>query len=84
MESYRGYPTTLTVSAGSIPAFPTTFSFSLEPNDGRKSPAVKREGLIEALKDGYDPMLVFEDRKEDTAMWRAEGLLCCQVAEGNY
>ena len=34
--------------------------------------------------DGYDPRLVFEDRKEDTAMWRDEGLLCCQVAEGDY
>lgn len=28
--------------------------------------------------------VVFEDRNDDTAMWRRNGLLCCQVADGNY
>lgn len=51
--------------------------------DRRPSEVVKRESLQKARTDGYDPVLVFEDRVTDTAMWRSEGLLCCQVAEGN-
>lgn len=53
-------------------------------NDHRPSDQVKRDLLQRIRSLGYDPTLVFEDRKEDTAMWRSEGLLCCQVAEGNY
>lgn len=52
--------------------------------DRRPSHIVKEELLQRARKDGYTPQLVFEDRKDDTEMWRRNGLLCCQVAEGNY
>jgi len=52
--------------------------------DRRPSHIVKGELLEQARMDGFDPKLAFEDRKDDTAMWRAKGLLCCQVAEGNY
>jgi len=52
--------------------------------DRRPSHVVKSELLGHARGDGFNPMLVFEDRREDTAMWRKEGLLCCQVADGNY
>jgi hypothetical protein len=52
--------------------------------DRRPSHVVKREGLLQARAEGFDPKLVFEDRKDDADMWRAEGLLCCQVAEGDY
>ena len=52
--------------------------------DRRLSHIVKGELLEKARMDGFDPKLVFEDRKDDTAMWRSKGLLCCQVAEGNY
>ena len=52
--------------------------------DRRPSDAVKRDLLNKARADGFNPTLVFEDRKDDTAMWRSEGLLCCQVAEGDY
>lgn len=52
--------------------------------DHRPSYIVKEELLQRARKDGYTPQLVFEDRKDDTEMWRRNGLLCCQVAEGNY
>ncbi|MDX5412888.1 MAG: hypothetical protein LPK02_07555 [Rhodobacterales bacterium] len=52
--------------------------------DRRPSSVVKEEGLMRARADGYNPILVFEDRADDTAMWRRNGLLCCQVAEGNY
>jgi hypothetical protein len=52
--------------------------------DRRLSHIVKGELLDQARWDGFNPKLAFEDRIEDTKMWREKGLLCCQVAEGNY
>lgn len=52
--------------------------------DRRQSHVVKEDLLNRARRDGFDPKLVFEDRKDDTEMWRRNGLLCCQVAEGDY
>ena len=52
--------------------------------DRRLSHIVKGELLEQARQDGFDPKLAFEDRIEDTKMWREKGLMCCQVAEGNY
>ena len=52
--------------------------------DRRSSSVVKQEGLMRARADGYDPVLAFEDRKDDVKMWRRNGLLCCQVAEGHF
>ena len=52
--------------------------------DRRLSHIVKGELLERARMDGFDPKIAFEDRIEDTKMWREKGLLCCQVAEGNY
>lgn len=60
--------------------------FMRTPGDRRPSHIVKRELLDQAKKaiPNFNPVMVFEDRKEDTAMWREAGLLCCQVAEGDY
>lgn len=52
--------------------------------DRRPSYVSKEENLQRARADGFNPTLVFEDRADDTAMWRRNGLLCCQVAEGNF
>lgn len=52
--------------------------------DRRPSHMVKKQLLQHALDEGFRPSLVFEDRLEDTRMWREEGLRCCQVAEGDY
>lgn len=53
-------------------------------SDRRTSDEVKQELLNQARYDGFDPKMVFEDREDDTVMWRRNGLLCCQVAEGKY
>lgn len=52
--------------------------------DRRPSHIVKQELLYQARSDGFAPKIVFEDRKDDAAMWRKQGLICCQVAEGDY
>lgn len=52
--------------------------------DRRKSELTKRTLLKAARSDGFNPQIVFEDRRADAAMWREEGLLCYHVAEGDY
>lgn len=57
----------------------------MRPKGERKDDSeVKRDLLKEIRKDGFDPVLVFEDRDRVVKMWREEGLRCLQVAEGNF
>lgn len=58
--------------------------FTRLSGDRRSSAEVKRDQLHAARGVAFDPKIVFEDRKEDTKMWREEGLICCQVAEGDF
>ena len=53
-------------------------------DDRRNSYVVKEKSLYQAIKDGYDPKLCFEDRTCDAEMWRRNGIRTCQVAEGNF
>lgn len=52
--------------------------------DLRQDFIVKQDLLIEVKKDGWDPILVFEDRQQCVDMWRAQGIPCAQVAEGKF
>jgi hypothetical protein len=52
--------------------------------DYRDDDVIKAELLEEMREDDYVPQLVFEDRARVVAMWRRRGLLCCQIAEGNF
>jgi len=45
---------------------------------------MKRRWLHEARAQGFNPRLVFEDRQRVVDMWREEGLVCCQVAPGQF
>lgn len=51
--------------------------------DYRVDHVVKAEWL-EALPDDEWPDLVFDDRKQVVDMWRAHGIVCCQVAPGEF
>lgn len=52
--------------------------------DKRKDEVVKEE-MIEAMReDGLEPYLAFEDRERVVAMWRRNGIPCCQVADGKF
>ena len=54
--------------------------------DERKDHLLKRRWLRAVRM--YDrrriPDLVFEDRSRVVAMWREEGISCCQVADGDF
>ncbi len=53
-------------------------------NDYREDSIVKQEILGRMRADGYDPFLVFDDRQRVVDMWRANGIVCAQVAPGNF
>jgi hypothetical protein len=52
--------------------------------DHRPDHVVKRELLAQMRADGFDPKLAIDDRQQVVDMWRAEGLICAQVAKGDY
>lgn len=52
--------------------------------DYRDDPIVKAALYQQMLEDGWHPRLVFEDRARVVKMWRELGLLCAQVADGNF
>lgn len=53
-------------------------------NDTRPDFVIKEELLDRILADGFKPVLAFDDRKQVVDMWRRRGLICAQVAEGNF
>ena len=52
--------------------------------DYRADDVIKAELLACMRADGYHPELAFDDRDRVVAMWRANGVLCVQVAEGDF
>ncbi len=63
------------------------FDYSLimrEKGDHRGDQITKKELYEKYIKDSYNVLCVFDDRQKVVDMWREEGLLCCQVAKGDY
>jgi predicted secreted acid phosphatase len=52
--------------------------------DRRPDNIVKSELLDQILADGYEPIMVFDDRNQVVKMWRERGIVCAQVAEGDF
>jgi phosphoglycolate phosphatase-like HAD superfamily hydrolase len=52
--------------------------------DHRLDSVIKKELLERIRKDGFEPVMVFDDRNQVVEMWRAAGIPCFQVAEGNF
>lgn len=51
--------------------------------DYRKDCIVKGE-WYDALAPGEQPRLAFDDRQQVVDMWRSRGVICCQVAPGDF
>ena len=58
--------------------------FMRADNDNRPDAEVKSEMLDKLIEEGHNPVIVFDDRQSVVDMWRARGLLCCQVADGDF
>lgn len=54
-------------------------------DDDRRDDHILKKEILGTLRDeGFEPKLAFEDRKRIVDMWRAEGLICAHVAEGEF
>ena len=54
-------------------------------NNHQKDYELKRSMLHELRKKyNYNPFLIVDDRSSVVAMWREEGLVCAQVADGDF
>ena len=58
--------------------------FMRKKGDYRPDEVIKKEIYEQYIKDQYDVMCVFDDRQKVVDMWREQGLLCCQVAKGDF
>lgn len=58
--------------------------FMRRDGDHRPDHVVKGEFLDQILAAGWQPIMAFDDRKQVVDMWRARGIVCAQVAEGNF
>lgn len=52
--------------------------------DYRDDTEVKLILLQELRRDGFEPVMVFDDRNKVVAMWRENGVPCAQVAIGDF
>lgn len=52
--------------------------------DHRDDDIVKAEILAKLRKDGFDPVMAFDDCNRVVAQWRRNGVPCAQVAEGDF
>jgi len=52
--------------------------------DFRPDDLIKKELLARLRADGYNPTMAFDDRDRVVKMWRANGIPCAQVAEGDF
>lgn len=52
--------------------------------DGRPDDVVKREIYEQQIEPIYDVRLALDDRDRVVAMWRALGIICLQVAPGDF
>lgn len=58
--------------------------FMRQDGDRRPDYEVKEEMLQKIRDCGLDPKVAFEDRDQVVDMWRRNGLICYQVAKGDY
>lgn len=52
--------------------------------DHRGDDIVKLELLKQIRADGFEPIMAFDDRSRVVKAWRAAGIPCAQVAEGDF
>lgn len=52
--------------------------------DRRDDDVIKIELLARIRADGYEPIMVFDDRTRVVNAWRAAGIPCAQVAPGDF
>lgn len=64
--------------------FPVGNLYMRKEGDHRPDHIIKRELLDQIRADGFEPIMVFDDRNSVVKMWREAGVPCAQVAEGDF
>lgn len=65
-------------------ALPAGRLYMRKAGDYRQDNIVKAELLEALIADGYKPIMAFDDRNQVVKMWRAKGIPCAQVADGDF
>lgn len=58
--------------------------FMRADGDHRPDEIIKSEMLDHIIEHYGKPLVAFDDRNKVVAMWRARGIVCAQVAEGDF
>lgn len=56
----------------------------MRPCGNEESDAVVKKRMLDAIKRTCNIVAVFDDKEKVVNMWRENGILCCQVAKGEY
>ena len=67
-----------------VACLPYNSLFMRADGDFRDDGIVKQELLQQVRTMGFDPIMAFDDRSRVVNMWRANGVPCAQVAEGDF
>jgi len=82
MEKERGI-TMATLCGAGFPLYNAPV-YMRANDDVRPDHVIKLELLAKIREDGFNPVLVFDDRQQVVDMWRGVGIRCCQVAPGDF
>ena len=64
--------------------FPHDALYMRKQGDHTNDDILKIEMLAQVRADGYEPIMAFDDRNRVVKAWRAAGIPCAQVAEGDF
>lgn len=56
----------------------------MRPDNNTESDAIVKKRMLDAIQRTCNVVAVFDDREKVVNMWRENGILCCQVAKGEY
>lgn len=56
----------------------------MRPDNNSESDAVIKKRMLDSIQRTCNIVAVFDDRNKVVDMWRENGILCCQVAKGEY
>lgn len=68
----------------SLHDLPAGSLYMRKAGDHRNDDILKGELLANLLADGFKPVMAFDDRNRVVATWRAHGVPCAQVADGDF
>ena len=64
--------------------FPCDGLYMRKQGDHETDDTLKIKLLAQVRADGFEPIMAFDDRNRVVKAWRAAGIPCAQVAEGDF